>query len=216
MEGRWPSSPSNFRNASETLTSEAHKLASRILDLLEPSACPNLKPGTLSSSHTLWKSDGQCTLRLLHYPPMDAGTAVKLSAPDESTGRRYWRAGPHTDWDNITLLFQREGQAGLECCANPRDTSKADVMRWTPVDPVRGGIAVNIGDMLSRWSDGRLYSNLHRVRMPTEAECTPPSSRYSMAFFAQSNKSAEIECENSETITAGDYLLSRIKSNFAK
>ena len=28
---------------------------------------------------------------------------------------------------------------------------------------VEGGIAVNIGDMLSRWSDGRLYSNLHRL-----------------------------------------------------
>ena len=34
---------------------------------------------------------------------------------------------------------------------------------------------MNIGDMLSRWSDGRGHSNLHRVRMPTRAECTPPS-----------------------------------------
>jgi hypothetical protein len=50
--------------------------------------------------------------------------------------------------------------------------------------------------------------------MPTEEECT--TSRYSMGFFAQSDKSAVIESETSETITAGEYILSRIQSNFAK
>ena len=103
---------------------------------------------------------------------MDAELSRKLTTPDEN-GRIFWRAGAHTDWDDLTLLFQRVGQAGLECCSNPRDASK-EGSRWTPIDPVEGGIAVNIGDMLARWSGGRLYSNLHRVRMPTEEECTPP------------------------------------------
>jgi isopenicillin N synthase-like dioxygenase len=118
--------------------------------------------------------------------------------------------------DNVTLLFQRPGQAGLECCSNPHDTtSKAQT--WTPVDPVQGGIAINIGDMLARWSDGRLYSNLHRVRMPTVQECTPPSSRYSIAYFAQSDKATLMRSKaGEEPITAGDYLLSRIRSNFEK
>jgi hypothetical protein len=44
------------------------------------------------------------------------------------------------------------GQAGLECSANPRDVSKPQ--GWAPVPPTAGGIAINIGDMLSRWSDG--------------------------------------------------------------
>jgi len=73
---------------------------------------------------------------------------------------------------------------------------------------------VNIGDMLSRWSDGRLLSNLHRVRMPTKEECEPPKSRYSIGFFMQADKHALIEAQDSEPITAGDYLLGRIKSNF--
>jgi hypothetical protein len=69
------------------------------------------------------------------------------------------------DWDNLTLLFQRVGQAGLECCANPHDDSKQDKNKlWTPINPVENGIAVNIGDMLARWSDHRVHSNLHRVR----------------------------------------------------
>ena len=82
------------------------------------------------------------------------------------------------------------------------------------VDPVPGGIAVNIGDMLARWSSGRLLSNLHRVRMPTAAECSPPRSRFSMAFFMQADKSALISSgDGQEDITAGDYILGRIKSN---
>ena len=219
MDGRWPTStPShNFRHVVESLTKEAHGLAGRLLDLIEPRATPNVEPRTLSKSHTLWAGDGQCTLRMLHYPPMDADTTRELTTPD-ADGRVFWRAGPHTDWCNLTLLFQRTGQAGLECCSNPRDMSKGDGggVRWTPVDPVEGGIAVNIGDMLARWSDGRLYSNLHRVRMPNEQECTPPCSRYSIAYFAQSDKATLIESSsNSEPITAGDYLLSRIKSNFS-
>lgn len=170
--------------------------------------------------YSLNVEDGQCTLRMLHYTPMDAETAKQLTTPDEQ-GRIHWRAGAHTDWDCVTLLFQRVGQAGLECMSNPRDFSKnngaTSSSRWTPIDPVEGGIAVNIGDMLARWSNGRLYSNLHRVRMPTPEECTPPSSRYSIAFFAQADKAVLLETDgDAESITAGDYILSRIKSNFAK
>jgi isopenicillin N synthase-like dioxygenase len=84
-------------------------------------------------------------------------------------------------------------------------------MYWTKInftDP--NAIAVNIGDMLARWSDGKLYSNLHRVRLPDDAT----KSRYSIAYFAQSDKSTLIETNNNPPITAGDYILSRIQSNF--
>ena len=63
-----------------------------------------------------------------------------------------------------------------------------------------------------RWADGRVLSNLHRVRMPTGAECGRP--RQSIAFFMQADKEALIE-SSGETITAGDYILGRIRSNFA-
>jgi isopenicillin N synthase-like dioxygenase len=68
--------------------------------------------------------------------------------------------------------------------------------------------------MLARWSDGALFSNLHRVRMPNKEECG--SSRYSIAFFAQADRTAFIESPKTEPISAGDYILSRVKSNFAK
>jgi isopenicillin N synthase-like dioxygenase len=84
-------------------------------------------------------------------------------------------------------------------------------MYWTAVDPVEGGIAVNIGDMLARWSDGKLCSNLHRVRLPKVAS----RPRYSLAFSAQSDKKTLIETKESEPITADNYILSLIQSNFS-
>ena len=154
-------------------------------------------------AHALWGAGGQCCLRLLHYPPADA------VADDDATT---WRAGPHTDWCCVTLLYQRPGNEGLECAANPR--GGAAQASWLRVDPVAGGVAVNVGDMLSRWADGRVLSNLHRVRMPaTAAECA--RSRYSVAFFMQADREAVIASKGG-AITAGDYILGRIKSNFAK
>ena len=63
-----------------------------------------------------------------------------------------------------------------------------------------------------RWADGHVLSNLHRVRMPAGEECGRP--RQSIAFFMQADKEALIE-SSGETITAGDYILGRIRSNFA-
>ena len=205
MDGRWPTTPVALEPVARSLLDASHALASRILSLLEPRACPSVKPGTLAGSHRLWSDDGQCTLRLLHYPP---------TAPpdDQPTGPPLWRAGAHTDWCCVTLLYQLPGNEGLECAANPR--VGAAHTGWLTVDPLEGAIAVNIGDMLSRWSDGRLLSNLHRVRMPTAAECNPPKSRYSIAFFMQADKGAVIASDTHETITAGEYILGRIKSNF--
>ena len=97
MDGRWPQTPPNFQEIANECMREAHALACRVLDLMEKDACPLNEPGTLSKSHTLWAQDGQCTVRMLHYPPMDAATAEQLTTPDEE-GRIHWRAGPHTDW----------------------------------------------------------------------------------------------------------------------
>jgi isopenicillin N synthase-like dioxygenase/tRNA(Arg) A34 adenosine deaminase TadA len=222
MNGRWPSNPPDFTNSSQTLMTAAHGLANRLLTLLEPLATPHLPPGTLADAHTLWSDQGQCTLRFLHYPPIITSPEATAKLLKEG----YWRAGPHTDWDCLTILFQQLGQNGLECCANPRTGNPSD-MYWTAVNPVESGIAVNIGDMLARWSDGRLYSNLHRVRLPlaiatatgagadAAGAAIPMKSRYSIAFFAQADKDVLIESKESEPITAGDYILSRIRSNFA-
>ena len=188
MENLWPNKPVNFRESVEHMMKSSHQLACTIMSLLESKACPHLKPGTLANSHNIWNKDGQCMLRLIRYPPTDE---TKLN------NNNLWRAGPHTDWGCITLLFQRMGEEGLECHANPQGDAKC-----IEVPPVLNGITVNVGDMLKRWSDCKLLSNMHRVRMPREIdECK--KSRYSVAFFLQADKSALIESPTEEPITAG-------------
>ena len=131
--------------------------------------------------------------------------------PEDFTG---WRAGAHTDYDCLTLLHQRTGQGGLQLC--PGKEADGGELAWTDVPPVTGLITCNIGDMLARWSDGKLQSNLHRVRMPRADEYLGP--RYSLPFFCQANRDALIQAPTGSEppITAKDFLDMRIAANFAK
>jgi len=209
MDGRWPSQPPELEAITRRLFELALPVGCRIMSLLEPRACPRNEPGTLSKAHTLWGPQGQCNLRMLHYMPMELKN-LEILKKDTGDGKTNWRASPHTDWTDVTLLFQRPGGDGLECAPNPKKGGA-----WKRVPPQEGAIAVNIGDMLSLWSDGRVLSNLHRVRLPTPEECTPPRSRYSIACFIQADKDCEIKSEKHPPLTAGEYILGRIRANFS-
>ncbi|CAN5474922.1 isopenicillin N synthase family oxygenase [soil metagenome] len=145
----------------------------------------------------------QSTLRLLHYFAVDPAERDKLGL---------WRAGAHTDYDCLTLLYQRAGQGGLQVLPGKEMASRA----WTPIHPDEGVITCNIGDMLMRWSDDELQSNFHRVKNPRPDE--HQGARYSMAFFCQANRDVIVQGPGRkyEPITAADYLRQRIKANFAK
>lgn len=63
--------------------------------------------------------------------------------------------------------------------------------------------------MLKRWSDLKLHSNMHRIRMPrTHEGCF--KSMYSIAFFLQADSSALIENTTNEPITAGEFFAESI------
>lgn len=146
----------------------------------------------------------QNTLRLLHYLPVDE--------PQKLDGNS-WRAGAHTDFDCLTMVFQQPNQGGLQVCGG-KDARNQLV--WYPVIPEAGVITCNIGDMLMRWSDDQLKSTLHRVRMPRPEE--GQHSRYSLAYFCQANKDQVIQGPQKmyDPITAADYLKLRINANFAE
>jgi len=153
-------------------------------------------------AHDPSSDDYQSTLRLVHY----------YALPEELRGAPgVWRAGAHTDFDCLTLLFQREGQGGLQVCPG-RDF---DAPEWTPVTPTDDAITCNIGDMLMRWSDDQLLSTFHRVRVPGEGEYA--GARYSIPFFAQANRDVLIETPGGSyaPITAADYLQQRVSANYA-
>ncbi|WP_404227401.1 isopenicillin N synthase family dioxygenase [Acinetobacter venetianus] len=143
----------------------------------------------------------QSTLRMLHYYAIDPAIKDQLGL---------WRAGAHTDFDCLTLLFQRKGQGGLQVCPG----KDMEQQQWTSIEPSDDVITCNIGDMLMRWSDDQLPSNFHRVKNPEAHEYQGP--RYSLAFFCQANEDVVIESPKKKypVITAKDYLKQRISANF--
>lgn len=143
----------------------------------------------------------QSTLRMLHYYAIDPALKDQLGL---------WRAGAHTDFDCLTLLFQRKGQGGLQVCPG----KDMDQQQWTSIEPRDDVITCNIGDMLMRWSDDQLPSNFHRVKNPEAHEYQ--GARYSLAFFCQANEDVVIESPKKKypAITAKEYLKQRISANF--
>lgn len=156
-----------------------------------------------TTAHDPDRSTYQSTLRLLHYFAIDPARRDELGL---------WRAGAHTDFDCLTLLFQRAGQGGLQLLPGKDMDSQA----WTPIEPHDDLITCNIGDMLMRWSDDRLPSNFHRVKNPAPGEYQ--GARYSLAFFAQANRDVVIDSPAAKyaPITAEEYLQQRVAANFAK
>ncbi|MBW4464861.1 MAG: isopenicillin N synthase family oxygenase [Pegethrix bostrychoides GSE-TBD4-15B] len=137
-------------------------------------------------------------LRLLHYPPL-AATQTQTSAI---------RAGEHTDYGTMTLLFQA-GQGGLEIFSGGS---------WRPVLARPELILVNLGDAIQRWTNDRYRSTPHRV---VAAEAAQSSSRYSMALFCDPDPAVEIACLPScdsparyAPIRYQDYLQSRFAATY--
>ena len=115
------------------------------------------------------------------------------------------RAGAHSDYGSVTLLFQRPGQPGLEILT-PEGT-------WAPVpvQPVSSAadsfpfppILVNIGDLLSYWTDGLLKSTVHRVVFPLAEQRSPnPQDRYSIAYFCHPVDATALVPVPSKIVTA--------------
>lgn len=129
------------------------------------------------------------------------------------------RAGAHSDYGSMTLLFRLRGQAGLEVLGKDGKT-------WSPVPVVPPGteddpappVLLNIGDLLSYWTGGLLRSTVHRVvfspssgdggggdsrndegRDVVERE-TDTEERYSIAFFFHPWGGAELGVVPSERV----------------
>jgi isopenicillin N synthase-like dioxygenase len=189
----WPDEVESFRDTFETLYGEFEKCGLRILSAIALHLC--------LTEHFFDPTvkDGNSVMRLLHYPPVS----------QEAEGRI--RAAAHEDINTITLLLGAE-EAGLQLLAKDG--------RWMPVAPPEGALAVNIGDMLQRLTNGRLRSTTHRVVNPVGERAR--HARYSMPFFLHFRPDFLIEaleqCVDEASrngvespITAHDYLMERLR-----
>ena len=132
--------------------------------------------------------ESQFSFRLSHYPPVTAG-------------ENQFGIAPHTDVNFMTFLPQSE-VPGLEVLMPSGE--------WAPVPEIPDSFAVNSGDTLHRWTNGRFRSTAHRARPPVGTH------RYAIPFFLGPHVDTLIEClptcleDGSEPrfppITYGDYL----------
>ena len=155
---------------------------------------------------------GDNNLRLLHYPP------VSREIFQKQPGKV--RAGEHTDYGTVTLLFQ-DARGGLQA-RSPKGT-------FVDVTPIPDTIVVNAGDLLARWSNDAVRSTRHRVVEPpipavdeTEDSSDMHPSRYSIAYFCNPDLETFIETlpgtygiqQQTERkypgIKAGDYIVKQL------
>ncbi|WMD18320.1 2-oxoglutarate and iron-dependent oxygenase domain-containing protein [Achromobacter seleniivolatilans] len=109
-------------------------------------------------------------LRVLRYPPIEYAEGQPIGA------------GEHTDFGWITMIAQ-DSVGGLEVRNAEHE--------WIPVPPIKSGFVVNIGDLMSRWTNDHYPATFHRVVNTSNRE------RYSAAFFMDPDYYASVECLSS-------------------
>jgi isopenicillin N synthase-like dioxygenase len=114
------------------------------------------------------------TLRFVNYPDQ----------PDEPLPGQL-RYGAHHDYGGLTLVRGDAAPGGLQVCA--RDGS------WHDVPIIPQSFIVNVGDLMSRWTNNRWRSTLHRVINPPR-ELTRGTQRLSIVLFNRPDDGAEISC----------------------
>ena len=154
---------------------------------------------------------GDNTLRLLHYPAV---------APGGFEGGKRVRAGAHSDYGSVTLLFQDQ-RGGLQ-------VERPGGGGWLDVEPREGTMIVNAGDLLERWSNDLIRSTKHRVVQPPfmgeEKENGHPP-RYSIAYFGNPDFDKWIEAlpgtwegemdgKRYEGVNSGEYLVQRLSATY--
>jgi len=110
--------------------------------------------------------DSQFNLRLSHYPPVTAEV-------------NQFGIAPHTDANFMTFLAQSD-VPGLQVRMPAGD--------WLDVPFIPGSFAVNSGDTLRRWTNGRFRSTPHRALPPIGQH------RYAIPFFLAPHIDTVIEC----------------------
>src|SRR5262245_37191184 len=111
-------------------------------------------------------AESQFSFRLSHYPPVTA-------EPNQ------FGIAPHTDANFLTFLAQTD-VPGLQLRLPSRE--------WLDVPYVPDSYAVNAGDMMYRWTNGRFKSTPHRALPPVGRH------RYAIPFFLGPHIDTVIAC----------------------
>ena len=136
--------------------------------------------------------------QLVYYPPISTNELACNS----------YSAAPHTDFGVLTILLQ-DSLGGLQ--------ARHQNGEWIDVPPIEGSFICNIGDLLERWTNGKLKSTVHRVLNTSGKE------RLSIPVFVDPNSDAWIDPRDFQTsqndcalppVHAGEYISGKNHRNF--
>ena len=186
---QWPKLE-NFKEVLEKYTFNMTKLGRNLMRLaLLSSGVKDLSVMQSLDTPTIW-------LRLLHYPP------ISKNSPSDLYG-----SAPHTDFGCLTILAQDE-IGGLQV-----QTREGE---WIDVPKLEGSFVVNVGDMLSRYTNGLLRSTPHRVINKSGKE------RFSCPFFFDPHTNAVVQPLKGtgkpkfSPIKFGEFLREELEASYEK
>lgn len=186
---QWPKLE-NFKEVLEKYTCNMTKLGRNLMRLaLLSSGVKDLSVMQSLDTPTIW-------LRLLHYPP------ISKNSPSDLYG-----SAPHTDFGCLTILAQDE-IGGLQV-----QTREGE---WIDVPKLEGSFVVNVGDMLSRYTNGLLRSTPHRVINKSGKE------RFSCPFFFDPHTNAIVQPLKGtgkpkfSPINFGEFLREELEASYEK
>lgn len=194
----WPKEVAEFEKASLDVYRTLEGIGNQILRAI--ALFLNLEEDYFDSKI----KNGNSILRAIHYFPLVG--EVENDAV---------RAAEHCDINLITLLMGASAE-GLEVLR--KDGT------WIPLNAKPGQLIVNVGDMLSRLTNNRLRSTIHRVSNPPIEK--RGVSRYSIPFFMHPCPDVDLSCLQNcidsdhpqiyNSITAEQFLEERLVENGLK
>jgi isopenicillin N synthase-like dioxygenase len=157
---RWPHDLPGFRDTVLAYTDTVDALSRRLLPVC--AVALDLPPDYFDAAF----AESQFSFRLSHYPPVQAEA-------------NQFGIAPHTDANFLTFLAQTD-IPGLQVRLPSGD--------WLDVPYIPGSFAVNSGDMMYRWTNGRFKSTPHRALPPVGRH------RYAIPFFLGPHIDTVIAC----------------------
>lgn len=166
-QNRWPGEVPGLRAVAERYTGHMVRVSLQVFTMLAAVLGVPEDFFTSKAQRATW------TQNVNWYPPLRAVGAVR---PGQM------RVGPHFDFGTLSLLDRQLGVGGLEVW------DAEDGWGAPPYDPA--SLAVILGDLMNRWTDGRWRALRHRV-LPPPAEA-PDEELFSLVFFFEADPDALI------------------------
>ncbi|TDF40430.1 isopenicillin N synthase family oxygenase [Streptomyces sp. WAC05374] len=174
LPNTWPAEVPGLRPPVEEYLARMRELSDLLLELLGTALGEGEDFFTRHTAHPTWG------FNINWYPGRDV-------VGDPEPGQ--FRIGPHTDFGTVTVLDRQAGRGGLQVFTDERGWEDA------PYDP--DALTVNIGDLMSFWTDGRWRPGRHRV-LPPPADA-PREELMSLVYFYECDPGTDVRGTDSHT-----------------